>query len=215
MNQNKKYGKITGTWPLVLFVSGIFLAGCAKNEDDLTPQISGEGPVITMPLELDSFNKVHLLSMGNINIVVSDTFSVVMEAQQNILDLMDWIVEDETLYWGNKEAVDIIEAEKILCSINLPHEIESVIHAGIGSVQLVGDKQENLYLEMNGFGYIEAFDLEANNVEANISGFGDVGVRVVEELSGLISGQGNIYYKGNPVLNVHVIGSGTVIDDNN
>jgi hypothetical protein len=47
--------------------------------------------------------------------------------------------------------------------------------------------------------------------EVTISGSGDAFTRVSEELSGLISGSGNIYVSGNPLIKVRVTGSGRVI----
>ena len=214
MRISKIYRSVRNTWPLMLFVSGMFLTGCLENENDVSRPVSGEGPVISMPIEVDSFNKVRHVSMGDMSIVVSDTFSVVLEAQQNILDLMDWTVEEETFYWGFKEAVEIVEAEKILCVIRIPHDIESVILTGIGGIGITGYKQENIYLELTGYGNIGAYGLDADKAEVYLSGVGNIEVRASEEITGLISGRGNIYYRGNPTLNIHISGSGSAVDDN-
>ncbi|MBR9997781.1 MAG: DUF2807 domain-containing protein [Cyclobacteriaceae bacterium] len=214
MKIKKIFDPVLKIWPLMLIMMGIYLAGCLNNDEDVAKPVTGEGPVISMPLEVDSFNRVRHVSMGDMSIVVSDTFSVVLEAQQNILDLMDWTVEDETFYWGFKEAVEIIEADKILCVIRIPHDIESVILSGIGSIGIIGYKQEDIYLELTGYGNIGAYAVEVDKAEAYLSGVGNIEVRANEELSGLISGRGSIYYRGNPTLNIHVSSSGTVVDDN-
>jgi hypothetical protein len=215
MRITKKYSRIVNIWPLILIITGIFLSGCLSNDDeDVAKPVTGEGPVISMPIEVDSFNKVRHVAMGDMSIVVSDTFYVVLEAQQNILDLMDWTVEDETFYWGFKEAIEIVAAEKILCVIRIPHEIESVNLMGIGSIGVTGFKQENIYLELTGYGNIGAYGVNVDKAEAFLSGVGNIEVRAVEEISGLITGRGNIYYRGTPTINIHVTGSGSAIDDN-
>jgi hypothetical protein len=214
MRDWRKIIVFSAVWPLILILSGSIMTGCLNNDDVNVKQVSGEGPVISMPIEVDPFNKVHHLAQGDMSIVVSDTFSVTIEAQQNIIDLMDWTVEDETFYWGFKESVEIAEAEKILVVIRIPNELESVILSGLGSIGITGYKQENLYLELTGYGNIGAYALEADKAEAYLSGVGNIEVRANEDITGLISGRGNIYYRGNPILNIHVSGSGAAIDDN-
>jgi len=202
-------------WPFAFFLFLIYLSGCLNtNDDDIINPITGEGPVVEMPIVVDSFNQVNHVAVGNLSILISDTFSVVLKAQQNILDLMDWTVEDETFYWGYKVPVNIIESEEILCEINLPVEIESVTLTGIGVIKIEGPKQDIVYLEVIGLGNINAFGLEVDKAEVMLSGSGNIQVKVIDEITGVLSGNGNVYYRGDPVLNVYISGNGTVIKDN-
>lgn len=214
MKNRKFYKTVFNIWPLALLFLGVNLTACLNPEDDISKQVSGEGPVIEMPIEVTSFNQVNHVCMGDMSITVTDTLVVVIEAQQNILDLMDWTVEDSTFYWGFKEPVNIVEAEKILCKIKIPGDLKSLVLTGIGQIGVSGPTQNSIYLELNGVGNIGAYDLEVDEAEANITGNGNIEVRAISELTGLISGRGNVLYRGNPALNVHVSGSGTFIDDN-
>ncbi len=70
-------------------------------------------------------------------------------------------------------------------------------------------------LDITGSGMIKAFNLESVNCIANISGSGNMEIKVEKQLTAYISGSGNIYYKGNPPsLSVEVTGSGSVISAN-
>ena len=70
-------------------------------------------------------------------------------------------------------------------------------------------------LDITGSGMIKAFHLESLNCVANISGSGNMEIRVEKQLTAYISGSGNIYYQGNPPsVSVNVTGSGAVIPAN-
>ncbi len=214
MIKNKTYKKVIYLWPLVLFSMGLYLSGCSDPVNDVSRPVSGEGPVIEISIPVDPFNQINHVCMGDMEIIVTDTLQLVIEAQQNIIDLMDWKVQDSTLYWGFTEAVEIVEAEKILCKIKMPVHLASFILTGVGQVGLSGPKQNSIYLQVDGVGNIGAYDLEVDKAEANIIGHGNIEVRVVSELTGVISGRGNVLYRGDPVVNAHVSGSGEFINDN-
>jgi hypothetical protein len=69
-------------------------------------------------------------------------------------------------------------------------------------------------LDITGSGMIKAFHLESVNCIANISGSGNMQVRVEKLLTAYISGSGSIYYQGNPSVSANIIGSGAVINSN-
>ena len=214
MRNSKIYRTVSYLWPLVLFFIGLYMVSCSDPGSDNSRPVTGEGPVIEVPVQVGSFNQINHVCMGDMEIIVTDTLQVVIEAQQNIIDLMDWKVQDSTLYWGFKEAVEIVEAEKILCKIKMPVPLASFILTGIGQVGVSGPIQNSLYLQVDGVGNIGAYNLEVDKAETNITGHGNIEVRVVTELTGVISGRGNVLYRGDPVVNAHVSGSGEFIDDN-
>lgn len=214
MKNRKVYQVLNFIWPLTFLSIILFQAGCSDIGDDLSRKVSGEGPVIETTIPVDPFNQINHVCMGDMSIEVSDTLLVVMEAQQNIIDLMEWKVQDSTLYWGFTEAIEIVEAEKVLCKIKMPVHLASFILTGVGQVGISGPKQNSIYLQVDGVGNIGAYNLEVDKAEANVSGYGNIEVRAVSELTGIISGRGNVLYRGNPELTVHVSGSGEFIDDN-
>jgi hypothetical protein len=214
MKNNNIYKAFNLFCLLLLLPICMNLISCSKPQEDIFRQVKGEGLVIEMPIQVDTFNQINHVCQGDMEVIVTDTLQVVFEAQQNILDLMDWKVADSTFYWGFKEPVAIVEAEKIICKIKIPVNLASFILSGVGEVGISGPKQNSIYLEIAGVGNIRTYGLEVDKAEANISGYGNIEVRAISELNGIISGTGNIYYKGDPALNVQVFGSGDFIDDN-
>ncbi|NNF18253.1 MAG: DUF2807 domain-containing protein, partial [Flavobacteriaceae bacterium] len=55
-----------------------------------------------------------------------------------------------------------------------------------------------LEIRMSGSGDLDAFDLEADDVEVQVSGSADVEVTANKSLKANVSGSGDIRYKGNP-----------------
>ena len=64
-----------------------------------------------------------------------------------------------------------------------------------GDVKLAGET-EDFVVSLSSAGDLYAFDLQAGNVEVNVSSAGDARVYATEEISMSASSAGNIYYKG-------------------
>ncbi len=110
--------------------------------------------------------------------------------------------------------MDIVEADTILLTIKMPNEIEAIYVSGLGNITVVGEKQESIYVEIIGLAEIAAFDLEVDVCELHISGSALCRFFVNEEIKGSISGSGEIWYKGDPEINVDLYGDGKFWDAN-
>ena len=69
--------------------------------------------------------------------------------------------------------------------------------SGSGDIRLSG-KTTDFEVSVSGSGDIKAYDLEADFVEAQVSGSADIKVTANEMLKARVSGSGDISYKGNP-----------------
>lgn len=87
---------------------------------------------------------------------------------------------------------------------------------GSGEIFLSRDFPDltDLDLTIPGSGEFRAFSAITNNCDVNISGSGDVYVHVLDYLKVLITGSGNVNYKGDPNIDATITGSGQIIDDN-
>lgn len=81
--------------------------------------------------------------------------------------------------------------------------------AGSGSIEL-GGKANTLKSEIAGSGDIKAKQLTANELDVSISGSGSVTCDVAQTLKASIAGSGDVFYSGQPVVETHVSGSGSV-----
>lgn len=201
---------------LHLLLTAIFvlsIAGC--NEDDLNnnDNIIGTGPIVTQNLDLDSFNKIENVGVANFYITIGSPQSVVLKAQQNIIDVMTYEVVNQTFEVGLQENVSIENHEEIRFDITMEsiNEIELI---GVGDFILAGDDQDELTINVTGVGNIKAFDMRVGICSITFTGVGDCEVHVIDELTVILSGVGNIYYKGNPTINSTITGTGQLINSN-
>ena len=90
-----------------------------------------------------------------------------------------------------------VNSEKFTCNIN-----------GVGSCELNG-KVESFYVSVNGVGSVNARQLIADDVVANLNGVGSVKLYAKNSLNASVNGVGGLTYFGNPtelILNDSGIG---------
>ncbi len=73
---------------------------------------------------------------------------------------------------------------------------------------------DNLIKGNEGSGSIFAFGMMSIHGKVDNIGSGEVEVSCESNLDARIEGSGNVYYQGNPTINVHVEESGSLINDN-
>lgn len=84
---------------------------------------------------------------------------------------------------------------------------------GSGDIKLSGNTEE-FSCKVTGSGDFMAYNLKAKNVEAGVSGSGDIQVSASESLKARVSGSGDITYRGNPEKqDFKTSGSGAISKD--
>ena len=190
----------------------VLFNGCEK-EDNGTNNITGVGDVVTETLDLSSFQSIKNTGVANIYVTVGDTQSVVLKAQQNIIDVITYEVNNSTLEIGIQNNTSINESKGIVFEITIP-EIDKIELIGVGDFELSGDSQDELYIILTGVGTVRAYDLEVDVCHITSTGVGNCQVRVNNTLNVTITGVGSVYYKGNPTINSTITGLGKLVDAN-
>ena len=191
----------------------IVITGCEEDSNPDPEVITGTGPVVTNTLELPSFNKIELTGTADFNITIGSPQSVVLSAQQNIIDVMSIKVEGETLKVGLKSNVSISSPEGIHFDITVP-SMTKILLAGAGNFELSGSDQNELSVIITGVGDIRAFDMRVRYCNISVVGVGNCQVNVINGLAASITGVGNIYYKGSPTISSSVTGVGQIVNSN-
>ena len=190
------------------------LTNCSLDVPETNRKLIGEGPLVTHYINADTFKIFKHVGIGSVLIETGDSLEIFMRAQQNLIDEMAFEFDDDIFAWGFRQNVDLVEADTILLTIRMPNEIESIFVTGLGNITIVGEKQESIYIEVSGLADFSAWDLELDLCEIYISGSARCEFRVNDEIRGLISGRAEIWYKGDPELNVEMFGEGKFYDAN-
>jgi len=201
--------------PVIVVITLLLtFSNCSLDINDDTRKVYGEGPIVTQTLQADTFNTFQHLAIGRVLIDTGDSLEVTISAQQNIMDEMEFEFVDDIFAWGFKEEIQIVEADSITMTIKMPNEIEEILIVGAGEMTLSGAKQEQITIGVIGVADLYAYGLEVDICELYISGSARCRLMVNEEINGSITGIGDIYYKGEPAINVMQSGVVNFYNDN-
>lgn len=81
---------------------------------------------------------------------------------------------------------------------------------GSGDLAARGETKESR-IKINGSGDTDLIEVKTEESNVGIYGSGNVRVWIIDLLQGIIEGSGDLYYKGNPYLDVDVYGSGDLV----
>ncbi|PJJ48778.1 head GIN domain-containing protein [Hymenobacter chitinivorans] len=142
--------------------------------DDIFPdKVSGNGPVVAENRTVASFSRLELSIDAEVYLTQGPSRTVRVEAQQNILDVLQTNVNGERLAISYGRAT-VRRHEPVRVYVTTP-DLSSVAVSGSGSV--VGQtawRVDNLGLSLSGSGGIDLGVLGAQSLRTDISGSGAV-----------------------------------------
>ena len=202
---------LTGLLPL--------LAGCG---------VRGSGVMATETRHVSGFSRIALSGSGDVRIEQTGRESLTVEAEDNLLPLLETYVDGDTLVLRTRPNTSIrptrtiryritvarLEAASISGSGSLRAEgVDSdrftTSISGSGSMTLTG-KAKAIDLSISGSGSYDAANLVSQTGRVSISGSGSGVVNTSEELEVAISGSGSVEVIGKPWVDQHISGSGRV-----
>ncbi|MFY7999084.1 MAG: head GIN domain-containing protein [Candidatus Kapaibacteriota bacterium] len=131
-------------------------------------------------------------------------------ATQNLEDVQSSGASDLIIKGVNNDKLSISTSGAGSVKASVKTGKLSVETSGAGNVDISGSAN-TLDVETSGAAEIKARDLQVKNARIEVSGAGDVEVRVSEELNVSVSGAGDIRYYGNPkTVSKEVSGAGSV-----
>ena len=175
---------------LFLLIAVSFTA-CSSGEYSFLRGVNGEGPSTSQQLSIDDFTGIHLALSANVYISQGDRQSVSIDAQQNIIDMLETDVDGGV--WKIKTEDPIRNHKPITITITVP-ELSYAKISGSGNIvgRTVFDKSNDFETGISGSGDIE-LDVETGELSAAISGSGNIELSgKADEFSIGISGSGDI-----------------------
>lgn len=165
----------------------LFHSSCVKDV------VNGSGPVVTEQRSVSNFTAIDLLIRANVYYTESDEFTMRISAQQNVLNEIITEIENNKLQIRLPWNTNLISYESITIDISAP-AVSDFSVSGSGNI-FSTDTLHILNADFNisGSGKIDIAAITTNDIDARISGSGDLYIRggsaANSETS--ISGSGN------------------------
>jgi len=208
---NRTIRKILG---VVMVISLLILnASCIEGK-----RVRASGNYITKDLQIGNFSAIKV--QGSEDVLYSQstdgTTSVKIYASDNIIDLLNIRVEDETLIIGYKKNVTIFgfgDKNEVKVIVSNPG-LNSLKIQGSGDVLLkTAIKSDKLDIAVQGSGDIKGAGIYCNEISTAVQGSGDVVLENIksENIDATVQGSGDIALSGEAkIVSLKTQGSGDI-----
>lgn len=171
---------------------------------------TGSGVPATETRDVAAFDGVELAGGNNVVIDVGGTQSVVVRADDNLLDHVTTKVQAGTLVIGNTPGSLTTKAPMSVV-VTVP-TLNKVTLAGGGNIVVTGVRTERLTVSLTGSGNLTGRGT-AGSLSVTLSGSGNAWFTslVADNVDAVLSGSGNIFVNASKSLDASVPGSGTVV----
>ena len=210
----------------VVIATGIVTAGCDSAGG--RSMVRGSGNLASETRDVAGFTDVRVEGSGDVTLAQTGAESLKVEADDNVLPLLETTVRGGVLHLAIKPNVDIRTKTPIRYQVTVK-ELRGLGISGSGSIRASGvdtdrlsssisgsgsatlaGRADALDLHISGSGSYDATELQSKTASVSISGSGSVKLNASDRLDAHVSGSGSVHYAGNPAVQKHISGSGVV-----
>lgn len=180
----------------VFFVVLFFLPALACNSS-VPQQVRGSGKIITESVKVSNFDQVSLDASGKVYIEQGSVESLTIEADDNILPLLDTRVTGNRLVLSVKEFQNIDPSQPIIYRLTVKNLNEIAIR-GSGDFFVEPVESNDMKVAILGSGNIDIKSLAAKSITFDLRGSGDIAIDELEvkTIDASIPGSGTITLDG-------------------
>ena len=164
--------------------------------------------------------------MGDVEVVIGDEESIVIEAEDNLIPFITTDVTDGVLTIGFTDDISLDLTRSVHFKVTVSRlELAEISGAGTLTIEDPGNDRielsvpgagtisvsgavDRLTASISGTGTVDAARLAADDVIVQVSGAGDATVWAVDSLAVTLSGVGNVSYWGDPQVQQTITGVG-------
>lgn len=156
-------------------------------------QIRGSGRIVKQNRQLSGFSGLSLGTPGRVELRIGNSESVTVEADDNVLPLLETVVEDGVLKIRPARRDLNLQSRSIRVVVQA-RSIERLSLGGSGSIHADPLRAKRLDIDMGGSGEIRLKGVEADTLSVSLAGSGDIEAAggSVEKLSVSIKGSGDV-----------------------
>ena len=188
-----------------------------------------QGPPVSQSRDVEPFQSIELRGGAQLDILVGEKQSLVIEADQQGLEELRTDVRNGRLVIDTQSRFFWLRNGDVKIRVTTPELRELLVNgavkgsisgfaggatslslSGAGDVEASG-KVDSLNALLNGAGNLHLRHLAATDARVVVNGTGNVDVDVSDRLDATVNGVGNISYQGKPkVLNTAIHGVGSI-----
>lgn len=195
---------VTVDWPADVIVrQGEKTSVQIEADDNLLPQLLTEvssGRLTIKNREADRNARVNPTQMVKITITVKDLAEIEFAAPVGTLVVNEWLAGALRLVLSGGAQIKVS---------NIQVDSLEGLFSGVGDIQVDGTADQ-VNLVHSGMGNFNTSNLKCNQATVELSGTGDVTVRVEKVLNAKVTGVGTVLYYGTPRVEKDVQGLGSV-----
>ena len=135
--------------------------------------ITGSGNPASETRQVPEFDAIDLQGSVQLKVRQAAVRSVRVEADDNVLPVIETEVSGSTLKIGPRRNTDLRPRRPIVVTIEVP-QLKSIDAAGAGDVQVDGMKSSSFALNLAGSGKAQLKGMDCGDMRIGISGSGDV-----------------------------------------
>ncbi|MCK5567057.1 MAG: DUF2807 domain-containing protein [Actinomycetia bacterium] len=134
--------------------------------------VRGSGDMETEEREVSGFDEIQFTGIGNLIIEQGDKESLVVEADDNIIGLIETEVRGNELHIGFRRGVNIVPTSRIKFYLTV-EDLDRIDLSGLGDIGCDEFETDDLEFNISGSGDID-FNIEAKSIEIDVSGLGNI-----------------------------------------
>jgi hypothetical protein len=177
--------------PLVLFLAPILLLAMGAFPDigctDGGPSVRGSGTVITENRSVAEFHGVEVRNQGNLVIAFGPEESLVVEAEDNLLEHLASEVRDGILYFDTIPSGTNIRTRKPIVYRLTAVSLDSLSTSSAGSITAPAMEVDSLVVDISSAGSVEIESLIAHALRANLSSAGNLRIQAGAVIDQIVS----------------------------
>ena len=141
--------------------------------------VRGSGDLETEQRDVSGFDEVYFSGIGNLIIEQGAEEALTIEADDNIIDLIETNVSGGELHIKFRRGFSVVPTTKIKFFLTVK-DLERVDLSGVGDIDCDSFKTDDLEFHISGSGNVD-FEVEADTLQTHVSGLGDI------DLSGIVN----------------------------
>lgn len=161
----------------VLLTAALFLTGCITVDlgTDGFRTVRGSGNVVTEERPVNGIERIALYGIGEVEVAVGDTESLVIEAEENLLQYLETEVDNGVLELRTRNLINLQPRREIRYRVTVK-SVEGLEILGSGNISLDQADTPSMRLVIAGSGDISVGDLQADTLDVTIPGSGRITV---------------------------------------